>query len=336
MKSKIITESGILIRGTGILRKILTLATASGTLQVIDGIENSVKATGVLTSAGASAPADYATQTITSTGVNVTDGDTCTIGTTVYRFKNTLAAAYDVKIGASAAATLDNLKAAINATGTAGTEYFVGTLVHPTVIATTNADTTQIIRAKTIGTAANSIATTEAAVTLSWGAATMANGVAVTNALITIGTRVYTAVLTLPESIGLDAIPDYILWVTSEAVFLDNLKKAINESGTAGTDYSAGTLQNFDVLATTNTNTAQTIESRRLGSVQNNIATTETLANYSWGAVTLENGSGAIGKLLIPTYTPSAGAIVDIDISYSYGLYIVVGGTSISTVINYE
>lgn len=336
MKSEIIKESGILIRGAGILRKILTLATSSGTLQVIDGTENSAKGTGVLTSAGASAPANYADQALTSDGVNFADDETVTIDTIVYRFKNTLAAAYDVKIGASAAASLDTLLKAINLTGVVGIDYFAGTLIHPTVIATTNTDTVQTIRARTIGIGANSIVTTETCAHAAFGAGTMANGVAVTNALITIGTRVYTAVLTLPESIGLDAVPDYILWVTSEAVFLDNLKKAINESGTAGTDYSAGTLQNFDVLATTNTDTAQTIESRRLGSIQNDIATTETLANYSWGAVTLENGSGAIGRLLIPTYTPAAGAIVDIDISYSYGIYIAIGGTSIATVINYE
>lgn len=67
--------------------------------------------------------------------VNPTDGDTLTIGitgnTTVYRFKNTLASAYDVKIGANVTATIANLKAAINADGTPGTEYFAGTLAHP-------------------------------------------------------------------------------------------------------------------------------------------------------------------------------------------------------------
>ena len=45
-----------------------------------------------------------ATGVLTSDGTNVSDGDTVTIGSTVYRFKNTMAAAYDVKIGANAAA----------------------------------------------------------------------------------------------------------------------------------------------------------------------------------------------------------------------------------------
>lgn len=115
-------------------------------------------------------------QTLTSDATNVTDADTVTIASTVYRFKDTMAQAYDVKIGASAAATLDNIKAAINASGTAGVEYYTGTLIHPTVTATTNTNTTQIVAAKTVGTAGNSIATTEASTHLSWGAATLSGG----------------------------------------------------------------------------------------------------------------------------------------------------------------
>jgi hypothetical protein len=60
-----------------------------------------------------------------------TDGNTLTLGGRTYRFKNTLAAAYDVKIGADLAATMFNLCAAINANGTPGTEYYTGTLVNP-------------------------------------------------------------------------------------------------------------------------------------------------------------------------------------------------------------
>lgn len=126
-----------------------------------------------LSASGATA----ASQTLTSTGVNVTDADTCTIGSTVYRFKTTMAAAYDVKIAATAALTLANLKAAINATGTAGTEYYTGTLIHPTVSAGAITSTTLVVTANTKGTAGNSIASTEAAVTLSWGASALAGGV---------------------------------------------------------------------------------------------------------------------------------------------------------------
>ena len=63
---------------------------------------------------------------------NINDGDTITIDTTVYRFKTTMAAAYDVLIGATAESTLSNLVAAINAGVGEGVSYYTGTAAHPT------------------------------------------------------------------------------------------------------------------------------------------------------------------------------------------------------------
>lgn len=121
-----------------------------------------------------------ATGVLTSDATNVTDGDTVTIDSTVYRFKNTLAAAYDVKIGASAAATILNLDAAMDASGTPGTEYETGTLAHPSVLVSgTTATTISFIYART-GVAGNAVATTEASTHLSWGAATLEGGEDVT------------------------------------------------------------------------------------------------------------------------------------------------------------
>lgn len=63
------------------------------------------------------------------------DGDTLTIGLTgstrAYRWKNTMASPYDVKIGASLSDCAANLKAAINADGTPGVEYYAGTAANP-------------------------------------------------------------------------------------------------------------------------------------------------------------------------------------------------------------
>lgn len=116
-------------------------------------------------------------QTLTSDATNVSNNDTVTIGTVVYTFKTTLTgAAYEVKIGADAATSLDNIKIAINNSGgTQGTEYGLGTTAHPLVTATTNTDTTQLIvpRYKAI---TNSIVTTETSSHLSWGAATVTTG----------------------------------------------------------------------------------------------------------------------------------------------------------------
>lgn len=122
-----------------------------------------------------------ATQTLTSTGTAPANNDTVTIDGQVYTFKTALSSGptvpYEVLIGGSAAIALDNLKAAINDTGVEGTNYSVGTAPHPTVTATTNTDTTQVVEAKLTGAGENSIATTETSAQLSWGAATLAGGV---------------------------------------------------------------------------------------------------------------------------------------------------------------
>jgi len=122
-------------------------------------------------SAGADKAPAKTVATLTSNATNVTSGATVTIGSTVYRIMTTMALAYDVQRGASAAATLDNLKAAINASGTPGTEYFAGTEAHPDFIATTNTDTTQVIEAKVSGAANNDVTLAEDDATLSWGSA---------------------------------------------------------------------------------------------------------------------------------------------------------------------
>ncbi len=105
-----------------------------------------------------------ATGTLTNTtDANPADAETVVVGSITYRFKTTPAAAYDVKRdGASRATTITNLALAINASGVAGTNYFAGTLVNPTVKATalnvTTPHYTIDLAAITGGTAGNSIA----------------------------------------------------------------------------------------------------------------------------------------------------------------------------------
>lgn len=119
-----------------------------------------------------------ASTTLTSDTTAPANNSTIVIGSITYTYKTSLTgAAYEVLIGASAAAALDNLKLAINAGSGAGTNYGTGTLAHPFVIATTNTDTTQVIQAKTPGTAANSIATTQAGTShCTWAGATINSG----------------------------------------------------------------------------------------------------------------------------------------------------------------
>ena len=272
---------------------------ATGTLTVSGAIVPGAHATSEIVSSGACVPADYATNTLTSDATNVAEDETVTIGAIVYRFRDTLAQAYDVKIGADAATSLANLKKAINGTGVAGTDYFAGTVAHTLVIANAITATTLQVWSRTIGTGNNALGTTETSGHLSWADTTLGGGtgasnpgVATTNATITLGSRTYTAVLNLAETVGIAAVADQILWVTSEAVFLDNLKLAVNAGAGAGTNYSTGTTAHADVIATTNTNTVQTFVARTIGTTANALATTTTLANYAWADTTFGGGTG--------------------------------------------
>lgn len=86
--------------------------------------------------------------TLTSTGTAPANGDTVTVGDVTYTFQTSLVdSANNVLIGASAAAALDNLKSAVNATAGAGTTYGTGTVANPTATATTNTNTTQLFEA---------------------------------------------------------------------------------------------------------------------------------------------------------------------------------------------
>lgn len=134
--------------------------------RVLYNLKNAVAATGT-----------DATGTITSTGTNPANNDTVTIGDQVYTFKTTLTgAANEVKIGAAATNTLDNLKAAINKTGTEGTDYGLGTPANPYVTAGTKTATTIQVTARDKRWG-NSIATTETSAQLSWGSGTLTSGV---------------------------------------------------------------------------------------------------------------------------------------------------------------
>lgn len=127
--------------------------------------------------AAANTASTAATGTLTN-AVSYADGDTVTIGGVVYTFKTTLSAsptAYEVLIGANVAASCTNLAKAINDSGTEGTHYGTGTLIHPTVSATAGA-TTVVVTAKTPGTDGNAIATTETSANGAWGASTLASG----------------------------------------------------------------------------------------------------------------------------------------------------------------
>lgn len=114
------------------------------------------------------------TTTLTSTGT-AGNNETFTIGSRTYTLKTTLTgAANEVLIGAAATNTLDNIKEAINGTGTPGTNYSQTTLRHPLVTAGTKTATTLVITA-TDTNIAGSIASTETMANFSFTGAALSN-----------------------------------------------------------------------------------------------------------------------------------------------------------------
>lgn len=124
-----------------------------------------------------SASCNFAKATLTASGT-VSDGDTVTVGNKTYTFKTTLTPTEgEVLIAGSAANALQNLKRAIDHTGTPDTDYKCAA-AHTQVYGGTLTATTLQVISLTIGTAANSYATTETGANLAWGGATMSGGTA--------------------------------------------------------------------------------------------------------------------------------------------------------------
>ncbi len=230
-----------------------------------------------------------ATGTLTSSGVTPTDGDTVTVGGVTYTFKDTLTASTTINqvligtsagTGQSAAVALDNLKAAVNLTGSPSALYGTLTVINPLVTATTNTNTTQLFEAKTAGLDGNLIASTETAATLSWGAATL---VGATGGL---------------------AEGDVNLGSTADATLL-NLIRAINHTGTNGTDYKCALAHTQVDAASSVTSHAFAVSALAGGVAGNLIAVLEDSTHLDWtGTSNLLTGGvdatlGAIGDELI-------------------------------------
>ena len=116
------------------------------------------------------------TATLTLTGLPLAN-ETTTIGTTVYTWVAAATTiAYQVEIGGSASASLDNLIAAINLGSGAGTVYGSATVAHPLVTAAAGAgDTMDITMRGAAGISEGPIvvATTETLTNGSWAATQM-------------------------------------------------------------------------------------------------------------------------------------------------------------------
>lgn len=115
--------------------------------------------------------------TLTITGT-LASGNTVTIDTKTYRFGSSLATAEgSILIGASAATSIQNLSLAITHGAGSGTKY-TSAASHDSVTLATLAAGSMVVKARTAGTAGNSIVTSETSSSLNWGAAAMRRGLA--------------------------------------------------------------------------------------------------------------------------------------------------------------
>lgn len=118
---------------------------------------------------------------LTSNNTNVSNNDTVTLGAKTYTFKTALTPTEgEVLIGGNADASLLNLIRAVNRTGTPDTDYKCAA-VHPTVSASASVTNhTVTFTAKTAGLTGDTLASTEAATTLSFPYTTLTGGGEVT------------------------------------------------------------------------------------------------------------------------------------------------------------
>jgi hypothetical protein len=118
----------------------------------------------------------YASDVLTAAGV-FTNAQTVVVGGKTYTTQTALTNVDgNVLIGASAAATLQNLFDAINLTGTPGTQYAAAMTANDHVIATAVTATTLTVKSRVPGKIGNLIAATETQTNASWASALLTGG----------------------------------------------------------------------------------------------------------------------------------------------------------------
>lgn len=214
---------------------------------------------------------------VTSTNNGVpTENDIITIGSKIYRWRGAgnLAQANDVLIGADGHACLDNLKAALDLSGTPGTEYHAATTANAQANAPQNPgnfapDWVLTIVAIDPGVAGDAIVlTTDADNMTVSGTGTLANGV--------------------------DPVAGEVKVEAALADTIDNIVAFLNGGAGEGVKFATGSTASSEVTAANTDNTKLTVTAKVYGDDEDAIATTTDCANGSWGAATLVNGDGPV------------------------------------------
>jgi hypothetical protein len=153
---------------SGIISRVGNEFAASVATIDVSGPLPKLVVSGIVTAAG----------TLTSTG-NFVDGNTVTVGGKTYTLQAVLTNVDgNVKIGATAALSLVNLKNAINLNGLGvpGTDYAAAMTVNANVTVVSFTASTIVVNAKIWGTSGNAIATTVTGALNTWGGATLSGG----------------------------------------------------------------------------------------------------------------------------------------------------------------
>ena len=119
---------------------------------------------------------------------------------------------------------------------------------------------------------------------------------------------------------GTLANPWLVALGSNDTEALTNARLALNAGGTAGTTYSTALTMHLTVEGTTSTATELNVRARTRGTGGNSISTTETGANISWGAVTLEGGGA---QSLNGVVTPDDVGIVSLSSLASFAVAVV-------------
>jgi len=151
-----------------------------------------------------------------------------------------------------------------------------------------------------------SITVTSATIPTATGTLTGSNTTNVSNNdTVTIGAVTYTFKTSLTASTTANEV--LIAGSGNSDSSLLNLIRAINQTGTPGTDYGSATVIHPTVTAASSvTSNAFLVTARESGTDGNAIATTEVAAVLSWGAATLTGGADTIaiaGTIADTTYT---------------------------------
>jgi len=194
---------------------------------------------------------------------NVSADDTVTIGTTVYTYKASPAAAYEVDVGTDAAISATNLIAAINDSG--GSGYHASTVAHVNVTAAEVAGSDSVLAtAKVAGSQGNAIATTEAGTNTAWGAVTLESDLDIEwlTHLDNSPDPVPTGVLS-DDTIGVNVFEGVTSWVQVRLKYLDVNSATLYSSPITSSGFDQGRQPNvitFEAIADQNWNVSPHVE----------------------------------------------------------------------------